>query len=154
MSFADELKKNSMEYDPNLKSIARIKNKINMSVEAIKYGCNKASREGKNEIEGFVYIYSSDSLDIAQVSKNSKGLRSGNGILFEGYSKEEEGQIIEGIRDKVSKLGFDSFVIKSYHPGQVCDGSKKVGAAIFRTQRSVPTYRSTNGFCIEVHCKW
>ena len=90
MSFADEMKKKSMEYDQNSISIAKIKGMIDYSIKAIKYECEKASEKGKNEIDGFVHIYSSDSLYIVQVQKNDEGLSNGTGILFEGYSKEEE----------------------------------------------------------------
>ena len=152
MSFADELKK-SMEYDPNSFNESKVKNRINRSVDVIKRECRNAAENGKNRVEGFVYLWG-DSEYITEISKDKAGLYSGVGILHEDFNKDEEKRIIEGIREEVKKLGFDSCTIESYHPKRVVDGSKKVGAAIFRPQKRVLTYRNTDGFCIEVHVKW
>lgn len=151
MSFADSLKEMAKRYDSSKVNNERVNNIIERSFNVIKKESKRVAASGKYRLDGFIYLYG-DSEYILEKSKEELG--SCLGILYEFYTKDEEIKIIEGIRDKVKDLGFDSWVIENYHPKRVADGFKKVGTAIFNPQRSIPVYRHTDGFCIEIHMKW
>ena len=150
MSYADELRKKTEKYDPKQMRKEIVESRISRSIKAIKYSCENATREGKNSVDGVV-CFSVDFFDWIIGCEKKDFSR---GTLFEDLTKDEERQVIESIRNEMELLGFDNCMINSYHPGRVINGTKKVGMALFRPQRRVPTYRKSDGFYIEVHIKW
>lgn len=150
MSFADELRKKAMEYEPDN---IRVKNIIERSVEVIKRECGYAAEHGQIGIDGFIYLYG-DSEFIDKIPEDKRELNSKIGILFEGLKREEENRIIEEIRDKTKELCFAHCVITSWHPDRVFCGYEKVRSWLTGAYKQVPQYKYTNGFCIEVHIKW
>lgn len=151
MSFSDELRKKSEEYDPKAIRNREIQCRIEYSVTAIKKSCEEAAKKGERRIDGLVHF---DEYDGKFHYVRDTEVGTGFGILLEGFTDEEERKILEGIREKTKEFNFNSCVIKSYHPKRVISGSKRVNASIFRPDGRVYTYRQTYGFCIEAHIKW
>lgn len=152
MSFADELKKKAGEYDPNAKKDEDVEYRIRHGINAIKRSCESAISNGKRRIDGFIYYDEYDS-HFDNVCEKKVERTTGLGFLLEKFTDDQEKQIIEGIQNNVKEMGFDNFVVKSYHPKTVI-GRYEWKWTIFGGRKHVGVPRYTYGFCIEVHIEW